>query len=163
MSSETTLISETEETTTLSETASESITEEETDTVSEAVIVEDPNNNEEIRQEIREALEKVSDAYALKNATDGAFSSSSKCSDNYIEEDKLTEFNGYNGYVAMYAPLNPEIAANDEELLAYMRSCFTENFISDDDLRKQLFPEDENAFSPYIIHNGALYIYNDYM
>lgn len=158
---ETTLISETEETTLLSETKSESITEEteavteETTVTSAVTTVEDLNNNEEIKKEIREALEKVSDAYAFKEANFMQFSDGSKYSANYVL-DKSIELSGN-----FYSELNPEIAKNEDELFNYLRGCFTKNFISDDDLRKGLF-SDDNGQPSYITKDGVLYMNNDY-
>lgn len=63
------------------------------------------------------------------------------CDDkNFIEENKEEEYR--------YFPINKEYAADEEELYSYIREYLTEDYISDEELREQLFEGNEYGNAP---------------
>nr|MDE5742060.1 hypothetical protein [Oscillospiraceae bacterium] len=60
-----------------------------------------------------------------------------------------------------YKPfINKDIAQNEDELTKYMRNFFTENYLSDEDIREQLFSDKNTLFGfpPYKTVDGQLCI-----
>lgn len=109
------------------------------------------------RKELAEAVEKLSDGRAFLYAGTSMFYKKSKYvaaygdTSNYLERNKEYEYD--------YCPLNPDIAQTEEELVQYIRSCFTENYISDEELHKTLFEsENVNVAPAYKTIDGTLCI-----
>ena len=94
-------------------------------------------DNKAVQEEMSEAAEKLSDAVAFKSGNFTAFGDNSKYKNNYADTETVLEVSGK--YEDTYSPLNPDIASTEEELFDFLRNCFTENFISDDELKKELF------------------------
>ena len=94
-------------------------------------------DNKAVQEEMSEAAEKLSDAVAFKSGNFTAFGNNSKYKNNYADTETVLEVSGK--YEDTYSPLNPDIASTEEELFDFLRNCFTENFISDDELKKELF------------------------
>ena len=136
------------------------------DPFADAVKVENP-----VRNELAEAVEKLSDARGFLYADPTCFYSKSKYAPNYSEDENpniyadtsnALEINNIEEY--SYCPLNKDIAQTEEELTQYMRSCFTENFISDEELQKTLFEaENERVPAEYKIIDGTLCMKQQYM
>lgn len=119
-------------------------------------------DNETVQDEIRAAAEKISDARGFLYANPTAFYRNSKYYDSYADTEAPLEANESEEY--WYYPLNREIAATEDELARYIRSCFTENYISDDDMRATLFERDENGNVPeYKTIDGTLCMRQQYM
>lgn len=123
----------------------------------DTVKVENP-----VRNELAEAVEKLSDARGFLYADFTMFYHKSKYFASYIDTENPLERNSIDEYD--YYPLNKEIAQTEEELVQYMRSCFTENFISDEELQNTLF-EATNAFVPaeYKTIDGTLCMKQQYL
>lgn len=109
------------------------------------------------RKELAEAVEKLSDGRAFLYACTSMFYEKSKYvtaygdTSNYLESNKEYDYD--------YCPLNPDIAQTEEELVQYMRNCFTENYISDEELQKTLFEtENVNVAPAYKTIDGTLCI-----
>ena len=128
------------------------------DPFADAVKVENP-----VRNELAEAVEKLSDARGFLYATPSCFYEKSKYypylySDDkeILEEDKEIE--------CQYFPMNVDFAKTEEELVQYMRSCFTEDFISDEELKKTLF-ESDNFYvaAAYKTIDGTLCMRHQYL
>lgn len=116
---------------------------------------EEYSDNEDIRKEISEAVEKISDAVAFKAGNFTMFGDNSKYRQNYADLDTELEVSGK--YDDTYSPLNPDIATDEDELFNYLRGCFTENYISDGDLKNELFTAaDENSVPSYKTVDGTL-------
>lgn len=114
------------------------------------------------RKEFAEAVEKISDARGFLYATRSCFYRKSAYKETYADTDNPLEVNDMEEYE--YCPLNPDIARTEEELTQYMRSCFTENFISDEELQNTLF-ETTNTFVPaeYKTIDGTLCMKQQYL
>ena len=97
---------------------------------------------DEVYRELSEAVEKISDgrAFLYSNPT-GFFSNysthQSRYYSNYADKDNVLEDNIELEYY--FCPLNPEIAETEEELFEYIRSIFTENMHTDEEIRELLF------------------------
>lgn len=112
-------------------------------------------DNEDIREEISEAVEKISDAVAFKSGNFTMFGDNSKYRQNYADLDTELEVSGK--YDDTYSPLNPDVAADEDGLFNYLRGCFTENYISDGDLKNELFTAaDESSVPSYKTVDGIL-------
>lgn len=116
-----------------------------------------------VRKELAEAVEKLSDARGFLYASPTCFYQKSKYhSYLYYDEKEILEENNIDEYE--YFVLNIDIAQTEEELTQYMRSCFTENFISDEELHTTLF-EATNEFVPaeYKTIDGKLCMKHQYL
>lgn len=112
-------------------------------------------DNKAVQEEMSEAAEKLSDAVAFKSGNFTAFGNNSKYRNNYADTETVLEVSGK--YDDTYSQLNPEIASTEEELFDFLRNCFTENFISDDELKKELFdPISDDVGPNYKTIDGTL-------
>lgn len=100
------------------------------DPFADAVKVDD-----ETYKEISAAVEKISDARALFYANITGFYHMDY--DRYLDENNILERNDEEEYC--YNAVKPEFAKDEKELLEYFRSVFTEDHISDDEMRAELF------------------------
>lgn len=125
-----------------------------------------------VKKDLNEAAEKIADARAFLYAEPTMFYSKSKYSPSYsgeenpnvyadtenpLEENTLEEYT--------YCPLNTDIAKTEEELTKYLRSCFTEDFISDEEMQKTLFEPEKGEIIPaeYKIVDGVLCMRQQYL
>lgn len=116
-----------------------------------------------VRKELAEAVEKLSDARGFLYADPTCFYEKSKYYTYiYFDDKEILEENKDAEYE--YFSLNIDIAQTEEELVQYMRSCFTENFISDEELQNTLF-EATNAYVPaeYKTIDGTLCMRHQYL
>ena len=132
------------------------------DPFEDSVKVED-----EIYRELSEAVEKISDsnAFLSGNLSTGLHTGEccrSKYYNNYA--DKGIAFSEDGEYEHTYHPLNPDIAKNEEELYERVRSAFTENMYTDDDINDWLFaPMIYNNYQPnYKTIDGTFCVNDDY-
>ncbi len=106
------------------------------DPFSDAVKVDDA-----VFKELGKAVIEAADA-AL--TADGYYTFASVqdfCDDkNVIEENKEEEYRYYS--------VNTEFAADEEELYNYLRKFLTQDYISDEELKEQLFEEDDRGNAP---------------
>lgn len=100
-------------------------------------------------RELRAAVEKINNARLLL-ADDYTVYENTYYVDygNIIEGDEDTTF--------VYSPFNAKIAADEDELFNEIRQYFTENYITDGELKKQLFEDDHNDPPKYKTINGKL-------
>lgn len=125
-----------------------------------------------VQKELAEAAEKIADARAFLYAEPTMLYSKSKYSPSYsgeenpnvyadtenpLEENTLEEYT--------YCPLNTDIAKTEEELTKYLRSCFTEDFISDEEMQKTLFEPEKGETIPaeYKTVDGVLCMRQQYL
>lgn len=119
-------------------------------------------DDESLQDEMRAAAEKISDARGFLYANSTAFYRNSKYYTGYADTENPLETNDSEEYT--YCPLNREIAASENELTQYIRSCFTENYISDEEMRTTLFERDDNGNVPeYKTIDGTLCMRQQYM
>lgn len=119
-------------------------------------------DNETVQDEMRAAAEKISDARGFLYANPTAFYRNSKYYNIYADTENPLETNDLEEY--WYYPLNKEIAATEDELVQYIRSCFTENYISDDEITAMLFDTDDYENVPeYKTIDGTLCMRHQYM
>ncbi|MDE5860123.1 MAG: IseA DL-endopeptidase inhibitor family protein [Oscillospiraceae bacterium] len=128
-------------------------------------------DNEALQAEMLETAEKIADARAFLYAEPTEFYQKSKYatsySDNknphvYADIQNPLETNNLDEY--SYCPLNTEIAETEDELAQYIRSCFTENFISDEEMTAILFEPDAYGNVPeYKTIDGILCMRQQYM
>lgn len=115
-----------------------------------------------VRKELAEAVEKLSDARGFLYADFTCFYRNSKYFTSYADTDNILERNEIDDY--NYCPLNKDIAQTEAELTQYMRSCFTEEFISDEELQKTLFEaENERIPAEYKTIDGILCMKYQYL
>ena len=128
------------------------------DPFADAVKVENP-----VRNELAEAVEKLSDARGFLYATPFYFYEKSKYYPYLYSDDvEILEENKVESYE--YFPLNIDIVQTEEELTKYMRSCFTEEFISDEELQKTLFEAvNERVPAEYKTIDGILCMKRQYL
>lgn len=124
-----------------------------------------------VRAEMLAAAEKLADARAFLFAEPTAFYGKSKYAPNYSESENPNIYADINNPLEVnekeeytYCRVNPEIAETEEELFGYLRSCFTEAYISDEDLYSMLFETDEYGNIPeYKTIDGCLCMRQQYM
>ena len=87
--------------------------------------------DDETREELSQAIKKVLDGYAFFCAYPDDFYEGSRYEDSFADTDVIMETVAENGY--FYAPLNPEIAETEKELIEYFRGVLSENFIGDEE------------------------------
>lgn len=75
-------------------------------------------------------------------------------SEDYTETETILEGDENSAFV--YKPLKPEIAKNEEELFNYLRKFFTQNYISDEELREHLFMDEYDNTPRYKTIDGRL-------
>lgn len=118
-------------------------------------------DDQTVQSEMTEAAEKLCDAMVFLDADIYGFYYKSKyysnCADleNPLEEDPQGDYS--------FCPLNPEIAADENELFGFLRGCFTENYISDSDLQSKLFENEEPYVPGYKTIDGTLCMLCTYM
>ena len=111
--------------------------------------------NKNIETEIYEAMHKISDAYAFMNASPRTFAEYSEYHDSFAETDE--DFNRYSGSKKFY-PINENYAKSEDELFNNIRAAFTENYISDEELKSVLFNGENNSGPNYKTVDGKLCI-----
>lgn len=109
----------------------------------------------DVYTELQEAAEEIFDSMAFLNANFSGFGLGSEYFDNYAYTDTEMERNDEQEYV--FYPLNTDFAATEQELYGRIRNVFTENYISDDELREALFtPEPYDQQPCYKTIDGIL-------
>ncbi|MDE6132673.1 MAG: hypothetical protein K2G04_04780 [Oscillospiraceae bacterium] len=117
-------------------------------------------DNAAVREEMLAASEKLCDGLTLLNGYTYGFYEKSKYNSNFadlenpLEKDPMGDFT--------YCPLNIEIAANEEELFAFMRGFFTVEYLSDDELRSKLFESELPYVPTYKTVDGTLCVQDTY-
>ena len=120
------------------------------DPFSDAVKVE-----EDVYTELQEAAEEIFDSTAFLDANFSGFYLGSKYFDEYADTDTELERSDVLEYV--FYPLNPDFAADEQELYDRIRNAFTEEYISDEKLREVLFsPEPYDSQPLYKTIDGTL-------
>ncbi|MDE7289042.1 MAG: hypothetical protein K2N71_06025, partial [Oscillospiraceae bacterium] len=115
-----------------------------------------------VKKELLEAVEKISDARGFLYASPTMFYYKSKYYTSYADMENPLEKNAAEEYT--YCPLNTDIAKTEEELVSYLRSCFTEEFISDEEMQKTLFEEVSSAIpAGYKTIDGTLCFRQEYV
>ena len=105
--------------------------------------------------ELQKAAEEIFDSMAFLDANFSGFYLGSKYFDNYADTD--TELERSNVLEYVFYPLNPEFAANEQELFDRIRNAFTEDYISDEELKEALFsPEPYDSQPCYKTIDGIL-------
>lgn len=119
-------------------------------------------NDETLQSEMQAAAEKISDALCFLSADFTGFYQKSKYFYNYADTENPLETSAVEEY--SYCPLNTEIAQTEEELFGYLRGCFTENYVSDEEMKSWLFETDEYGNVPeYKTIDGTLCMREQYM
>ncbi len=106
-------------------------------------------------KELREAVHRISDAYAFLNASPVTFAQYSEYYDSFAETGE--NYNRYAGSKKFY-PVNENYAKTEDELFNKIRSSFTEDYISDEELKNRLFESDGNSEPNYKTIDGKLCI-----
>ena len=120
------------------------------DPFSDSVKVED-----NVYEELRQAVIEISDANAFFGANFTGFPTSSEYYMTYADINNILEENKEEEY--SFAPLNPEYASTEEELFERFRRIYTENYISDEEIRGNLFtPENYDNQPLYKTIDGVL-------
>lgn len=110
---------------------------------------------ENIYLELQKAAAEIFDACAFLDGNFTGFSLVSEYFDKYADTDTALEWNDEREYV--FYPLNPDFAANEQELYDRIRNAFTEEYISDEKLREALFSPEEYDNQPlYKTIDGTL-------
>lgn len=108
-----------------------------------------------VYKELSEAVGIISDALVFLHANPTGFYEKSEYYTTFADHETVLEKNDEMEYA--FSPVNPEYAATEEELFDRLRAIFTENYISDDDLRNTLFqPEDYDGQPLYKVIDGIL-------
>lgn len=112
--------------------------------------------SDEVYAELQQAVRKISDARVVLYAnTTGLASDLVLAESDEIYEDLRDEYDE-----AVYYKLNTEIATNEEELEEYIRSAFTEEYLSAEEIRSQLY--DHPYLPDYKSIDGELCILSMY-
>lgn len=115
--------------------------------------------DDEAFEEIADAVEKISDGRAILYCN--FFHDTSKYVTSYADHETVLEQSDEYDYE--FCPLNPEIAATEDELHELMRGTFTENYISDEEIDNLLFaPSDYDNQPFYKTIDGVLCIKEQY-
>ncbi len=109
--------------------------------------------------EIIDAVVKSNNGRTLLYASANGFDMGTSWAD-YCDEETVLEENADEGY--FYMPFSTEIASTSDELKAYLRQFFTEDFISDDEMEETLFTAQYGDAAPYRIIDGQLAVRNQY-
>lgn len=112
-----------------------------------------------IQEEMLAASEKLCDGLALLDGGYG-FYEKSKYYSNFADLENPLEEYPTGEYT--FCPLNTEIAASEEELFTFMRGFFTEEYLSDGELRSKLFESEPPRVPNYKTVNGTLCVLNAY-
>lgn len=126
----------------------------------DSVVVED-----ELYRELSEAVERVSDWNAILHGNSTGFHACMTCQSRYTTSyfDGNADFSESVYMEERYCPINPEIAETEEQLFERVRSVFTENIYTDDELRKLLFEVDDYGSPPsYITVDDTLCVNCEY-
>lgn len=99
--------------------------------------------------ELRAAVEKIDNARLLLTDNYSVFENT-----YYVDYGVIIE--GDENSVFTYSPFNPKIAENEEQLFDEVRKYFTENYITDEELKKRLFEDDHNDPPRYRTIDGTL-------
>lgn len=99
--------------------------------------------------ELRAAVAKINSARLLIADDYSIFENT-----YYVDYGDIIEGDETTAY--MYSPFNTKIAADEDELFAEIRQYFTENYITDEELKKQLFENDRNDPPKYRTIDGRL-------
>lgn len=113
-----------------------------------------------IQEEMLAASEKLCDGLTLLNGYTYGFYEKSKYNSSFADLENPLEKDPMGDYT--YCPLNTEIAANEEELFAFMRGFFTEEYLSDNDLRSKLFESEPPYVPTYKTVDGTLCVQDTY-
>lgn len=108
-----------------------------------------PKPDDSLYRELSEAVGIISDARGFLYANPTAFHFDSKYRDNYADTNKIIEHNDEEEYT--FYPVNTEYVSTEQELYDRLRGIFTENYISDEEMEKELFAPDE------VSHDGQPY------
>ena len=110
---------------------------------------------ESVYIELQEAAAEIFDACAFLDGNFTGFSLVSEYFDKYADTDTELERNDELEYV--FYPLNPDYAANEQELFDRIRNAFTEEFITSEEIMEALFsPEPYDSQPLYKTIDGIL-------
>lgn len=115
---------------------------------------------EDIQKEMEEASEKLCDAMVMLEGNTYGFYERSKYNSSFADLENPLEEDPMGDYT--FCPLNAEIAADEEELFNLMRGAFTENYLSDGELRSALFENEEPYLPSYKTIDGTLCVLETY-
>lgn len=116
-------------------------------------------DNTGVQAEMLAASEKLCDGLNILEGENG-FYIKSKYYNNFADFENPLEKDPMGDYT--YCPLKAEIAADEEELFTLVRGLFTEEYLSDEELRGKLF-ENEPPYVPnYKTIDGALCVLDTY-
>ena len=96
-----------------------------------------PKPDDTVYRELSEAVEAIGNARAFLYANPTAFYMGSEYFTDYADTSVSLEHSDEMEYD--FCPVNPEFAGTEDELFDRLRVMFTENYISDDELREELF------------------------
>ena len=96
-----------------------------------------PKPDDNTYKELSVAVEAISDARAFLYANPTAFYMESGYFTTYADTSISLESSDEDEYA--FCPVNAEFAATEDELFDRLRGLFTENYISDDEMREALF------------------------
>ncbi|MDE6710604.1 MAG: hypothetical protein K2J76_08955 [Oscillospiraceae bacterium] len=112
-----------------------------------------------VQEEMLAASEKLCDGLVLLDGGYG-FYAKSKYYSNFADLDDPLEKDPMGDYT--FCPLNTEIAASEDELFTFMRGFFTEEYLSDDELRSNLFESEAPYVPNYKTVDGTLCVLDTY-
>lgn len=111
-------------------------------------------NDNALQEEMLAASEKLCDGLAFLEGDAYGFYEKSKYNSAFADLENPLEKDPMGDYA--YCPLNADIAADEEELFAFMRGFFTEEYLSDDELRSKLFENEPPYVPTYKTVDGTL-------
>lgn len=117
-------------------------------------------DNTDVQTEMLAASEKLCDGLTLLNGYTYGFYEKSKYNSNFADLENPLEKDLMGDYT--YCPLNADIAADEEELFNFMRGFFTEEYLSDDELRSKLFESEPPYVPTYKTVDGTLCVQDTY-
>lgn len=107
-----------------------------------------------LQEEMLAASEKLCDGLALLEGDAYGFYEKSKYNSGFADLENPLEKDPMGDYT--YCPLNADIASDEEELFAFMRGFFTEEYLSDNELRSKLFESEPTYVPTYKTIDGTL-------
>lgn len=120
-----------------------------------------PKPEDSVYRELSGAVEAIADARAFLYANPTAFCMSSEYFTDYADTSISLEHNDELEYT--FYPVNPEFAKTEDELFDRLRGVFTENYMSDNELRETLFAPSRYDSQPgYKTIDGTLCIKHKY-
>lgn len=114
-----------------------------------------PKPDKAIKPELSDAVGLISDTLGFLYTNFTSYNFESEYPGGYIDYSTVLEKNDEWEY--SFCPVNPLYAGTEEELFNRLREVFTENYISDDELREELFaPASYDGQPSYKTIDGTL-------